>query len=223
MKSSCTSMLMIVSFYLLRKGLVTSMQVIIKYFPSFRISNFGGLKKRTRKTSFYTMASLNSDFLRHSYRVFESESSSNTALCLRFPMSASLSCIGRRNFLCRQIKWQVESTSSLPSGNELIRNNCSTTSLQSFTHFCFRTWISDLPEQPHLFLEFSGASGTAVAEQASLAESICMDGYNCKGFHIESSEEARKKLWAARHVLYYASIALRPGAYCKGFTAWINK
>lgn len=84
------------------------------------------------------------------------------------------------------------------------------TSIAAFNQYSSN--VPDLPEQPHLFLEFSGASGTAVAEQASLAESICMDGYNCKGFHIESSEEARKKLWAARHVLYYASIALRPGA-----------
>jgi len=81
------------------------------------------------------------------------------------------------------------------------------TSIAAFNQYSSN--VPDLPEQPHLFLEFSGASGTAVAEQASLAESICMDGYNCKGFHIESSEEARKKLWAARHVLYYASIALR--------------
>lgn len=90
------------------------------------------------------------------------------------------------------------------------------TSISAFNQYSPN--VPNLPEQPHLFLEFSGASATTVTEQASLAESICKNDYNCKDFSIETSEEARKKLWAARHVLYYASIALRPGAS----HAWIT-
>jgi len=84
------------------------------------------------------------------------------------------------------------------------------TSITAFNHYSPN--VPDLPEQPHLFLEFSGASETSVTEQASLAEQICKHEYNAGDFSVETSEEARKRLWAARHVLYYASIALRPGA-----------
>jgi D-lactate dehydrogenase (cytochrome) len=72
-----------------------------------------------------------------------------------------------------------------------------------------------LPVQPHLFLEFAGASSVSVEEQVSLTKSICGcdedDGESLR-FRVETSEGARQTLWAARHQLYYASIALREGA-----------
>ena len=79
----------------------------------------------------------------------------------------------------------------------------------------FNRYSPDVPDmklKPHLFLEFSGASEMSVQELSSLAESICCQDFNADNFQIETSEAARRSLWAARHQLYYASIALRPGA-----------
>ena len=65
--------------------------------------------------------------------------------------------------------------------------------------------------KPTLFLEFSGPSQVAVQEQVKMTESICFD-LNGSDFKFTGDEEERKSLWEARHKLYYASIALRPGA-----------
>ena len=68
----------------------------------------------------------------------------------------------------------------------------------------------DSEDKPTLFLEFTGSSEGTVQEQIDLANSLCSDlGGN---FKFKSDEEERKSLWSARHKLYYASLALRPGA-----------
>ena len=66
-------------------------------------------------------------------------------------------------------------------------------------------------DKPTLFLEFTGSSEAAVREQVALAESIC-DDLGGSNFKFNTDEEERKALWSARHKLYYASLALRPGA-----------
>ena len=68
----------------------------------------------------------------------------------------------------------------------------------------------DLPEKPHLFLEFHG-SENAVAEQADAFGEIAT---YCGGsaFAWATREEDRNRLWRARHDAYYAGKALRPGA-----------
>eukprot|EP00934_Nitzschia_sp_Nitz4_P007868 Nitzschia sp. Nitz4//scaffold3_size479765//455124//456617//NITZ4_000192-RA/size479765-processed-gene-1.500-mRNA-1//1//CDS//3329551034//7858//frame0 len=65
--------------------------------------------------------------------------------------------------------------------------------------------------QPTLFLEFSALSDAAMAEQVQMASTICQD-LGGSDFEYTSSEKERKALWAARHTLYYAAIALRTGA-----------
>lgn len=72
--------------------------------------------------------------------------------------------------------------------------------------------IEPLQVKPTLFLEFQGASAAAVEEQAVLSESICSGDYGGSNFRYTSAEAERKELWSARHNLYYASLALRPGA-----------
>ncbi|TDK45745.1 hypothetical protein E1832_13180 [Antarcticimicrobium luteum] len=68
----------------------------------------------------------------------------------------------------------------------------------------------DLPETPHLLLEFHG-SETSVAEQAEMFGEIAAD---CGGteFLWTANAEDRNKLWQARHNAYWASLTLRPGA-----------
>ncbi len=66
--------------------------------------------------------------------------------------------------------------------------------------------------KPTLFLEFQGASTAAVEEQAAMTESICLGDYGGTNFRYTSDEAERKELWSARHNLYYASLALRPGS-----------
>jgi D-lactate dehydrogenase (cytochrome) len=68
-----------------------------------------------------------------------------------------------------------------------------------------------VPEKSTLFLEFTGSSKVAVEEQVSMVQSICYD-FNGSGFTFTEHEEGRKALWAARHQLYYSSIALRDNA-----------
>ncbi len=72
----------------------------------------------------------------------------------------------------------------------------------------------DLPEIPHLFLEFHG-SRAHVTEQAESTGEIIAD---CGGsdFKWATKVEERNLLWRARHNSYYAAKALRPG--CKVLT-----
>lgn len=69
-----------------------------------------------------------------------------------------------------------------------------------------------LEEMPTLFLEFTGPSSSSIQEQVSLAQSICIDIHRGTNFLFTANEEQRRSLWAARHKLYYASLALRKGS-----------
>ena len=68
---------------------------------------------------------------------------------------------------------------------------------------------SDLPEMPHLMIEFHGSS-QGVAEDAARFGEIA-DDFGALGFQWSDKEEDRKALWAIRHNAHYANLALRPG------------
>ncbi len=70
-----------------------------------------------------------------------------------------------------------------------------------------------LPETPMLFVEFHG-SEEGVAEQSRRFNEIAGD-HGGGPFVWTTNPEERSKLWQARHDVYWASVALRPGA--KGF------
>ncbi len=67
----------------------------------------------------------------------------------------------------------------------------------------------DLPELPTLFLEFHGTE-LAVKEQAELAQELAA-GYGGVDFNWATRPEDRSRLWHARHMSYFAAMALRPG------------
>jgi D-lactate dehydrogenase (cytochrome) len=71
-----------------------------------------------------------------------------------------------------------------------------------------------LPETPLLLLEFHG-SEAGVTEQAETFGEIARDNGGT-GFEWTTSPEERTRLWQARHDVYWAGLALRPGA--KGFS-----
>lgn len=71
---------------------------------------------------------------------------------------------------------------------------------------------AQMEEKPTLFLEFHGHGEKSVQEQIDMTKSICVDDYDAFNFRFTSGEDERKRLWAARHQLYYASIWLREGA-----------
>jgi len=71
---------------------------------------------------------------------------------------------------------------------------------------------SNKTEKPTLFLEFAGSSQAMVDEQVYTSQSICVEEYGAADFSFTTGEAERKSLWAARHQLYYAAIASRPGA-----------
>lgn len=68
----------------------------------------------------------------------------------------------------------------------------------------------EMPETPHLFIEFHGSENGA-KEQAETFGEIATD-FGCLGFEWSANAEERKRLWSARHNFYYASLKLRPGA-----------
>ncbi|MEM6679623.1 MAG: FAD-linked oxidase C-terminal domain-containing protein [Pseudomonadota bacterium] len=67
-----------------------------------------------------------------------------------------------------------------------------------------------MEERPTLFLEFHG-SPTSVAEQAETVGALA-EANGGAGFDWTADPEARTRLWAARHQVYYAQQALRAGA-----------
>lgn len=68
----------------------------------------------------------------------------------------------------------------------------------------------DLPEKPHLLLEFHG-SPAGVTEQAESFGALAVD-HGGSGFDWATRTEARTALWTMRHNAYYAILAARPGA-----------
>lgn len=71
--------------------------------------------------------------------------------------------------------------------------------------------MDDLKVAPTLFLELEGVSEAALSAYAEVAAACCADNEGGE-FLWASSEADRRKLWAARHGTYYASLALRPGS-----------
>lgn len=70
----------------------------------------------------------------------------------------------------------------------------------------------NLPEKPHLFLEFHG-SEASVKEQIELFEGAG-DEFGVSCFEWATKAEDRNRLWTARHNAYYAGKSLRKG--CEG-------
>jgi D-lactate dehydrogenase (cytochrome) len=67
----------------------------------------------------------------------------------------------------------------------------------------------ELPELPTLFLEFHGTE-SGVNEQVEMAETVAAS-HGTTGFAWATRPEDRSKLWRARHLAYFAALALRPG------------
>ena len=68
-----------------------------------------------------------------------------------------------------------------------------------------------LAEHPTLFLEFHGTEA-GVREQAELSEAVARE-HGCLGFEWATRPEDRSRLWRARHLSYFAALALRPGCH----------
>jgi D-lactate dehydrogenase (cytochrome) len=68
----------------------------------------------------------------------------------------------------------------------------------------------DLPETPHLFLEFHGTAAGAREQVESFAEIARAEGGG--DYRWAERPEDRSKLWQARHDAYWAARGLRPGA-----------
>jgi D-lactate dehydrogenase (cytochrome) len=67
------------------------------------------------------------------------------------------------------------------------------------------------PEAPTLFFEFHGTSAGVVDDQARMVDEIAKE-HGALGFRWASTPEDRARLWQARHDVYYATVASRPGA-----------
>lgn len=69
---------------------------------------------------------------------------------------------------------------------------------------------ADMPEKPHLLLEFHG-SDASVKEQAERAGEIIAE-FGGSDFKWSTRTEDRNALWEMRHNAYYAALSLKPGA-----------
>ncbi|HEX7116580.1 MAG TPA: FAD-linked oxidase C-terminal domain-containing protein [Steroidobacter sp.] len=99
---------------------------------------------------------------------------------------------------------------------ELIQSGTSVTRLEFLDEVqvraCNRYSELSLPEQPMLFLEFSGPS-EGIEAQAERAQEIARANGGA-AFECASAADERARLWKARHGAYFAARALRPGADC---------
>ena len=68
----------------------------------------------------------------------------------------------------------------------------------------------DLPVKPTLFFEFHGTQDWA-QEQAEMAGEIA-ESFGGTDFQWAAKQEDRNKLWQARHDVWFANLALKPGA-----------
>lgn len=68
----------------------------------------------------------------------------------------------------------------------------------------------DLVMAPHLFMEFSGASEAALAEELAMVEGICGQ-HGCRSYEAGVGRQARARLWAARHQLFEIAVRNHPG------------
>ena len=66
-----------------------------------------------------------------------------------------------------------------------------------------------LPELPTLFLEFHG-NPAVISEQTEIAKAVAAE-HGGIDFRWATQPEQRTQLWRARHMAYYAALALRPG------------
>lgn len=69
---------------------------------------------------------------------------------------------------------------------------------------------AELPEVPHLFVEFHGSETTMIEDVGRFREMA--EDFGARGFDWATRAEDRTALWAMRHNAHYASLALRPGA-----------
>jgi D-lactate dehydrogenase (cytochrome) len=69
----------------------------------------------------------------------------------------------------------------------------------------------DLAVKPTLLLEFHGISAAGVAETARAVEQLAAE-HGSLGFDWQTTSEGRERLWKARHDVYYAVKAIRPGS-----------
>ncbi len=67
------------------------------------------------------------------------------------------------------------------------------------------------PEVPMLFLELHAYSSAAIAEQLAAVHEI-IGSFGGRVHASATTEDERHRLWEARHNVYYAGLALRPGA-----------
>lgn len=77
---------------------------------------------------------------------------------------------------------------------------------------CNRHSQLSMPEQPTLFLEFSGTSESVGGQVARAEEIARSNGGATFQWAADATELAR--LWKARHSAYFAALALRPGCEC---------
>jgi D-lactate dehydrogenase (cytochrome) len=102
---------------------------------------------------------------------------------------------------------------AIPFGRVELLNGVQMQACIAYSH------LQDLAALPTLFLEFAG-DPRAVVAQGETMEAICQE-YGGSAFRIAQRPEDRSRLWKARHEIYYACMAFRPGRKNMGTDACV--
>ena len=101
----------------------------------------------------------------------------------------------------------------LPFGRVELLNDVQMQACIAYSH------LTEFAPLPTLFLEFAG-DPNAIAAQAETMQSICAEAGG-NAFQRAERAEDRSRLWKARHEVYYACMAFRPGRKNMGTDACV--
>jgi D-lactate dehydrogenase (cytochrome) len=102
---------------------------------------------------------------------------------------------------------------AIPFGRVELLNGVQMQACIAYSH------LENLAALPTLFLEFVG-DPQAVVVQSQIMQAICQDSGG-SAFQIAQRPEDRSRLWKARHEVYYACMAFRPGRKNMGTDACV--
>ena len=101
----------------------------------------------------------------------------------------------------------------IPFGRLELLNDVQMQACIAYSH------LDELAGLPTLFLEFAG-DPAAIVTQAGTMQAICEDNGG-SAFRLAERPEDRSRLWKARHEIYYACMAFRPGRRNMGTDACV--
>ncbi|XP_054163215.1 probable D-lactate dehydrogenase, mitochondrial [Oppia nitens] len=176
---------------------ILNLEVVL---PNGDIINTSGRKCRSRKSSAgYDLTSL----------FIGSEGTLGTITHISLRLSAAPDCVAA--VVCSFPDDKVAINSVI----EILQSNISVARVEYLDDVSIKACRSyskvSLQETPTLFLEFNGSNDDEVNQRIAMVRDIVVSNGG-SNFNCSTDAEERKKLWKARHELYYAVKAMKPNS-----------